>query len=170
MKPTGMFELVLIVTVLIAGLPLFISCYSMAYNGLGLVYMDDKSTWKVSDDVEYVVIDGTMVPSIIGPTSLNEAQAAVLPYVQDEFTPNIARSINYNYDAATIIDNDLTGANEFNVTIPNDKRASRYIDNDIVTKVMPKDKVDEMKAKKWYIVWNYDTDSWTVTNKYLYIY
>lgn len=180
MKASGMIELLIIVVSLVAGLPLFIACNTMANKGLNLTYMDDKSTWDVAADIEWKVNDkGVLVPdSTLEAVTISAAQAAVMPYIQDEYTPNTARSMDYNYQATWFTD-PLIGPDAFNVATKDNQRATRYAENNVAKKVVPidqiqtaadRDALNKMDRRKMYLIWNYDRRTWMLTEQYFNIY
>ena len=186
MKATGFLELVILVVALVAGLPLFSSCVRMAYNGLGATYMNDKSTWKVQDDVEFAVdASGHLVPvGILEPFNLTAAQIAVMTYTQDEYCPvnnwgksplfteyvwpaGSAQMIDINYDATNL--KDISPEKEF--TIEEKARASRGVDSTkVVTELFPASSVASSKSKKYYLVWNTKRHRWMITEHCINIY
>lgn len=170
MKATGFFELVILVTALVAGLPLFIACINMSYSGLNATYMDDKSTWRVVDDVEYTVdAHGILVPSgALAPYTLNAAQVATMSYFQDEYCPihddapvtDAAVVVDINYDATTNTDTIY----EKRISIPKLSRTSRATGNDLTKELVPQSSVATMRDKNFYIVWNKAQNTWMITN------
>jgi hypothetical protein len=173
MKASGFVELLIIVSALVCGLPLFLACNTMANTDINTVYMNDKSTWDFSADVEYTVVNGVLTPSnLLDPLSLNPAQAAVLTMVQDEYTPNEVRTYEYNWDATELYDTDLSGANEFSVTIKENSRATRYGESNVTEKVLPISSMlgDTTAKTKYYLVYNYATKNWMITKNIIDIY
>lgn len=180
MKVTGFIELLITVAALVCGLPLFIACNIMANSDVNTVYLNDKSTWDIAMDIEWKLnSSGVLVPdSVIEPVTITAAQAAVMPYVQDEYTPNAARTILYNYNASTVTDSTLTG-NEFKYVIGPNLRATRYADSNKAKQVLPLAEVNtidkqlelnRMRTRKTYMVWNYAQDAWMLTEQYINIY
>lgn len=185
MKGTGITELIILVAALVMGLPLFLMCNKMANTDLNTVYLNDKSTWDIAADIEYELQDGVLVPSnMIQPLTISPAQAAVMTYVQDEYTPNSARTIDFNYNAKTLDDTtfDETMSESTNVTpnlyglqemsftsLPNSRVAWDSM-HDVYKTVSPANKVNDLKDQRYYFVYNYERDSWMVTSKYINIF
>lgn len=185
MKATGLIELVIIVAALIMGLPLFLMCNRMANTDVNTVYMNDKSTWDIAADIEYEMQGNVLVPiNLVEPLTLSPAQAAAMTYVQDEYTPNTARLIDFNYNATTLYDTNISeqmsastgvdtawyGLQETSFeSLPN-SRVSWDTGHNIHTVVSPYSKVEDLKDKKLYFVYNYERDSWMCTTKYINIY
>lgn len=187
MKATGLIELVIIVAALIMGLPLFLLCNKMANTDVNTVYMNDKSTWDIAADLEYEMQGDVLVPkNLIEPLTISPAQAAVLTYVQDEYTPNTARLIDFNYDATTLYDtnidtvNPMSDANDVDTcwhgltelsfeSEPN-SRVAWDKGHKIYKSVSPSEKIPDLYGKKLYFVYNYERDSWMCTTKYINIF
>ena len=170
MKSTGFVELVILVAALVAGLPLFIACARMGYSGLNTVYMDDKSTWRFTDDVEWEMDDsGKLIPVSGGlePMTITAAQMAVMPMVQDEYCPihedspdaDAAVVIDINYDANTLEDTNP----ENSITVKKLARASRYDYTVREKDLVPLSNVATMKNEKFYFLWNKERNTWMIT-------
>lgn len=186
MKVTGMIELVLIVAALVMGLPLFIMCNTMARFGEGTVYMNDKSTWDIAMDINYEMQNGVLVPtSIAEPLTISPAQAAALSYKQDEYTPNTARRIDFNYNATRLDDTDIddvidstihntdprwNGLEEFSFESAPNSRVAYETGHNTHSKISPKSKTNDLFGGKYYFVYNYARKSWMVTTKYINIF
>lgn len=185
MKASGIAELVIIVAALLMGLPLFLMCNKMANTDINTIYMNDKSTWDIAMDIEYELIGGVLTPkNLIEPYTISPAQAAMISYVQDEYTPNTARSIDFNYNATTLNDitidevmDDTKGVDprwytleEFNFSSKPYSRVSHDLGHDIYTRVSPWSKVNDLYGQKLYFVYNYERDTWMITTKYINIY
>ena len=173
MKGTGIYELLIILVALVAGMSLFLMCYRMAMSDDRIEFMDDKSVWDYSTEITYEMQDGVLVPATgIVPIDLNLPCASAMMLYQDEYTPNTARSITYNYDATTETDTTLTDLprKEFTVSVPDNTRASRYVRDNIIREVCTDNPSAFADVKHYYIVWNYELQSWMITNKYVNIY
>lgn len=165
MRATGFIELVIIMSALVVGLPLFILTVTSA-NTMSTTYIHDKSTWNIAADIEYEIdANGVLIPTtIITPHRMTLAQAAALPYVQDEYTPDTGRTIEYNFDATSIMD---TTDPDCGIVIPNHARGYRYLNAEFIEIVAPKDDVDARKAKNYYYVYNPARESWMITNEFI---
>lgn len=187
MKATGMIELVIIVAALIMGLPLFLLCNKMANTDINTIYMNDKSTWDIAADLEYEMQGGVLVPkNLIEPLTISPAQAAVLTYVQDEYTPNSARLIDFNYDATTLDDTTIDTANpldasrnvepcwydltELSFKSEPNSRVAWDTGHKVYKQVSPALKIDDLYGQKLYFVYNYERDSWMCTTRYINIF
>lgn len=182
MKASGFVELLIIVSALVCGLPLFLACNKMANTDVNTVYMNDKSTWDIGADIEYAMVDGVLTPTnLVDPLKMTAAQAATMPYVQDEFTPNSARTYLYNFDATTTSDTDMTGSyvgdtiKDFKVTIKDNSRATRYGDSNVVRRVIPLGCINASDHSNrvnlpYYLIYNTTEKQWMITNKFIDIY
>lgn len=186
MKASGFIELVIIVAALVMGLPLFLACNRMANQGVNTIYMNDKSTWKVSADIDWELNEnGVLIPAnVIEPITITPAQAAVMGYVQDEYTPNTARTIDFNYNAKTLDDETCNetmtdasdvrdafiGLEEFTFTSLPFSRVSNDASYAAHKKISPLSNVEKLKDEKLYFVYNTKRKSWMATSKYIYIY
>ena len=187
MKATGFIELVIIVAALIMGLPLFLLCNKMANTDINTIYMNDKSTWDIAADIEYEMKNGVLVPkSVVEPLTISPAQAAVLSYVQDEYVPNGARLIDFNYDADSLTDTKIDTTNPISASnnvdacwydltelsfqsAPN-SRVTWDSTHKLYKQISPYSKVTDLYGQKLYFVYNYERDSWMVTTKYINIF
>lgn len=165
MKATGFIELVVIMSALIVGLPLFILTCSSA-NNMTTTYIHDKSTWNIATDIEYQMNDkGVLVPvTHITPQRLTLAQAAVLPYVQDEYSPDCGRNVDYNFDADDILDNT---APNYAYRIPPHSRGYRFANEGVIDAVAPLNKISQIKDKNYFYVYNPVRDTWMITNEFI---
>lgn len=196
MKATGYIELVIIVAALVMGLPLFLLCNRMANLDTNTVYMNDKSTWDITADITYEMQGGVLVPvGAMEPITISPAQAATLTYVQDEYVPNSARKIEFNYNATTLTDNSVSeiydsndiagehytdvepcwnGLREFLFESEPNSRVSWDSTHEVYKRIcFDKDgnnKVPSLYGKRLYFVYNYERDSWMATTKYINIY
>ena len=186
MKASGFIELVIIVAALVMGLPLFLACNKMANMDVNTIYMNDKSTWQIAADIEWELNEnGVLIPTnVIEPITLSPAQAAVMGYVQDEYTPNSARTIDFNYNAKTLDDETINetmstssdvreafvGVEEFTFTSLPFSRVSNEISYTVHRKVTPMSNIEKLKDEKLYFVYNTKRKSWMITSKYIYIY
>ncbi|MCM1440493.1 MAG: hypothetical protein NC131_15035 [Roseburia sp.] len=183
MRPTGFFELLMIVVTLVAGLPLFVSCTIMAQRDMGLTYLEDKSTWALEPD--YVMVhqdtngDGIadkhyLIPEGFTPLNISVEQAATMMYVQDEYGVPTARKLYFKYDMndyeEPIIDYNKSGdashKAKYNWAVPYRQRAARVgVDNstDCVGIIANKSDVKTNAQKDYYMVWNSEIDNWVVT-------
>lgn len=165
MKATGFIELAILIAALVTGLPLFIACVIYG-NNMHLTYIADKSTWNITEDIEWEVnAEGVLVPkSSITPQVMTLAQSLTLPYVQDEYSPNIGRHIIYNFDANQITD-DTTPDKE--ITIADDSRGYRYLDKSTIGELCPITDIDTKKDKNFYYVYNPVKRGWMITNEFI---
>lgn len=165
MKATGFIELVVIMAALVVGLPLLLMTITAA-NTMTTSYIEDKSTWHITADIEYEVNDrGVLVPkTIITPQQMSLAQAAVLAYVQDEYSPDSSRKFDYNYDATSLMDDTNP---DYNITIPPHSRGYRYENGDCIEIIAPKDTLSSRVDKSFYYVYNPVRKSWMITNEFI---
>lgn len=182
MKPTGFFEILVIVVTLVAGLPLFVACVIMGQNDLGLTYISDKSTWTLEPD--YVLVkqdtngDGIvdkqyLMPEGFTPLNISIAQAAAMMYVQDEYGVQSARKVYYKWDEDNyehgLVDYTQTSnpdRADFNWTVPYKQRATNLTAMgavDVVAHVAHKDSVLSKINTEYYMIWNSEIDDWVVT-------
>ena len=165
MKATGFIELVVIMCALVVGLPLFILTVTSA-STMTTSYIHDKSTWNIASDIEYEINDaGLLVPKThITPHRLTLAQATVLPYVQDEYSPDTGRNIDYNFDSTSVQDETTP---DYEINIPNHSRGYKYVNDELVGEVAPRDKIEERRDKNFYWVWNTKRNTWMITNEFI---
>lgn len=165
MKATGFIELVIIMASLVVGLPLFLLTIVSA-NNMSTAYIADKSTWNVAADIEYEFTDeGVLIPvTHITPQRLTLAQATVLAYVQDEYSPDDGRNVDYNFDSKSTVD---TTDPDYSYSIPAHSRGYRYANDGLINAVAPIDKIEERKTKNFYYVYNSARDTWMITNEFI---
>lgn len=182
MKPTGFIELLIIVVMLVAGLPLFVSCTIMAQRDMGLTYLDDKSTWAMEPDYVKVAQDTNgdgiddkwyLIPEGFTPVNISIEQAATMMYVQDEYGVPTARKVYYKWDEDDythgLVDWTQSGnpnKADYNWSVPYRQRAARVgVANatDGVAKIAHKDSVASKIGVEYYMVWNSEIDAWMVT-------
>ena len=191
MKATGIIELVILVAALIMGLPLFVMCITMSNSGLNTIYLNDKSTWDIQGDIEYELQNGVLVPmNIVEPVTISVAQAIAMPYVQDEYTPNTSRIIDYNINATTVtddncaelIDDTMIGNNneqvkdiykniqEMSFTSADNSRVSNTDTQLVFNNLIKNTNHDDLDNGKLYFIYNQARKSWMCTSKYINLY
>lgn len=182
MKPSGFFELLMLVVTLVAGLPLFVACVTMAQRDMGLAYIEDKSTWAMEPD--YVMVerdtngDGVtdkryLIPEGFTPLNISIEQAATMMYVQDEYGVPTARNAYYKWDESdythALVDYKQTSnpnRADYNWSVPYRQRAARVgVDNatDCVAVIAHKNDLPSKIDVEYYMVWNSEIDNWMIT-------
>lgn len=177
MKVTAYADLIILLAALIVGVPLFLACNAMINGGLGLTYLEDKSVWKIEDDIDWIEDDdGNLVPDmVIDPICISQAQLAVMPYIQDEYTPNGSRDVYKAFaaikaDGTTADGTDVcSGPGATRMTSKPNSRPSWFVSSDHNI-FMNSGLAGNSNTDKRYLVWNYRKGKWMVTTHVVDIY
>lgn len=186
---TGLFELIIIFVFIVAGVPLLLSLV-MVCSRSKFRYLDDKTVYKMSDSVEYVVstdVHGNeqLVPVNLAPIGLDFSATQLIALIQDDYCPVEGMRVDVKPTANTCWGTYRAGGVETVVdtlyrtgypatntlTITRGWYAKRYDEFESLKNLLsPYDKLGQYYNDKFYLVWNSDTDSWMITHEFINIY
>jgi hypothetical protein len=165
---TGLAELILIVSMMVASIPLLCTLVRVC-NTTQMDYLSDKTVYKVSDSVDWTLqtIDGhkVLVPTSLAPVSIDYGGAQILAIINDEYCPSEGRLVRYSYNTNSVFSSCISGNNKL-----------------VLTDDVYKNKTDEWKAQlsatsNWslagtnlYLVWNAKDEQWMITSQYVNIF
>lgn len=148
---SGLLELIFTVVFLMAGtnmlLALVLLCNSTEYH-----YISDKTVYSASDSIEIKPL-----------VSIDYGGAMLLPVLQDDYTPAMGRNTEYSFTDNPYDDSIVTPAYSFKVGEGWKGNRVQTFSSGVNT-LNTKSNVTSYADKQMYLVWNQDTDSWTITS------
>lgn len=161
---TGYLELVIIIALMIACVPLL--CTLMyTCNSTKMSYLDDKTIYKMSDSVtwETATIDGrqTLVPSTLAPISIDYGGAQIIAVVNDDYCPEDGKVIHYDYDSSSIYSS-FNASTDAVLKITDGWKALK---SKAWSEQLSLSLNSSLRDKQMYLVWNAETKCWMIAPK-----
>lgn len=176
MKPSvGLTELIIIIAIMVGSLPLLYSLI-LVCNNTKMDYLADKTTYQVSDSVEWELItysDGrkAYVPSTLAPIPLDYCGAQLMCVVNDDYCPEDGQIVRFSWDNNSVLTN--VNDNDAMLMITGGRVANWLSD---WTKQLNGDGVHVGSLnpaylhEDLYLVWNTEAKQWMITSKFINIF
>lgn len=171
--PQGLIELVLVVSIMMAGVPLLTSLVRVC-SLTEMRYIEDKTMYNAVDSIEYELIqNGNQVyyqPKMLAPINIDYGGALAIAIVNDDYCPDTSKKIWYAYDeditTRTLLPttygylNIVNGwasnyRNEWNLMLTGSSGRQGSL--------LPQG--DQRQLAQMYLAWNGTMDSWMITTK-----
>ncbi len=175
---TGFIELVLILSMMVACVPLLMTLV-ITCNRTKMNYLSDKTVYKISDSIEWVEqnVNGkkTLVPSTLAPIGIDYGGAQIIALINDDYCPEDGKFIYYSYDTDSV----FTAHSEQttpSLSIVDGWKAqyntywSQQMGETVNDSTVLSSLNNTYKNSKCYLVWSAVDKKWVITSKFVNVY